>query len=215
MSNNYVPLRDGWKANRIEDHVHSRCVSRSGILKVTDGDLPPERLKTSCEDKQGLSGEKSATVATMYFLFVCLFNFKFLADTCPFISMFWTSGDVSSAFQSQSVQPYLHLAEAYAVDTCRPLGHVLIIEVIGWKQMTHLIHCYNIFSSKFYFLNHGKLNRAFLCIICPDPVGIEFECKVWKFSCPVLLPSHRRNTFQKLPPYSWVIFWNNNKQLSS
>ena len=27
-------------------------------IKGHDGDLPPERLKTSCEDNQGLSGEK-------------------------------------------------------------------------------------------------------------------------------------------------------------
>ena len=31
----------------------------------------------------------------------------------PLIPLFWTSGDVSSGFQSQSGQPYSHLAEAY------------------------------------------------------------------------------------------------------
>ena len=31
----------------------------------------------------------------------------------PLIPLFWTSGDVSSGFQSQSRQPYSHLAEAY------------------------------------------------------------------------------------------------------
>ena len=31
----------------------------------------------------------------------------------PLTPLFWTSGDVSSGFQSQSGQPYLHLAEAY------------------------------------------------------------------------------------------------------
>ena len=31
----------------------------------------------------------------------------------PLIPLFWTSGDVSSGFQSQSGQRYLHLAEAY------------------------------------------------------------------------------------------------------
>ena len=39
---------------------------------------------------------------------------KFLVDTCPFVGplmpLFWTSGDVSSGFQSQSGQPYSHLA---------------------------------------------------------------------------------------------------------
>ena len=31
----------------------------------------------------------------------------------PLILLFWTSGDVSSGFQSQSGQPYMHLAEVY------------------------------------------------------------------------------------------------------
>ena len=38
--------------------------------------------------------------------------FKFFMDTCPFVGplipLFWTSGDVSSGFQSQSGQPYSH-----------------------------------------------------------------------------------------------------------
>ena len=33
----------------------------------------------------------------------------------PLIPLFWTSGDVSSGFQNQSGQPYLHLAEAYMI----------------------------------------------------------------------------------------------------
>ena len=33
----------------------------------------------------------------------------------PLILLFWTSGDVSSGFQSQSGQPYLRLAEAYVL----------------------------------------------------------------------------------------------------
>ena len=45
--------------------------------------------------------------------------FKFLLDTCPFlgplIPLFRTSGDVSSGFQSQSGQPYSHLAEVYVL----------------------------------------------------------------------------------------------------
>ena len=30
-------------------------------------------------------------------------------------TLFWTSGDVPSGFQSQSVQPYSHLVEAYVM----------------------------------------------------------------------------------------------------
>ena len=33
----------------------------------------------------------------------------------PLIPLFWTSGDVSSGFQSQSWHPYSHLAEAYVI----------------------------------------------------------------------------------------------------
>ena len=33
----------------------------------------------------------------------------------PLIRLFWTSGDVSSGFQSQSGQPYSCLAEAYVL----------------------------------------------------------------------------------------------------
>ena len=46
----------------------------------------------------------------------------------PLIPLFWTSGGVSSGFQSQSGQPYSHLVEACCLrftsgaNTCRPLG---------------------------------------------------------------------------------------------
>ena len=44
---------------------------------------------------------------------------KFLEDVSPFCgatdTLFWTSGDVSSGFQSQSGQPYSHLIEAYVI----------------------------------------------------------------------------------------------------
>ena len=33
----------------------------------------------------------------------------------PLIPLFWTSGDISSGFQSQGGQPYLHLAKAYVL----------------------------------------------------------------------------------------------------
>ena len=33
----------------------------------------------------------------------------------PLIPLFWTSGDVSSGFQSQSGQPYTHLVDAYVM----------------------------------------------------------------------------------------------------
>ena len=35
----------------------------------------------------------------------------------PMIPLFWTSGDVSSGFQSQNGQPYSHLAEVYVMYT--------------------------------------------------------------------------------------------------
>ena len=45
--------------------------------------------------------------------------FKILEDMSPFcvtlIPLFWTSGDVSSGFQSQSGQPYSNLVEGYVL----------------------------------------------------------------------------------------------------
>ena len=40
----------------------------------------------------------------------------------PLIPLFWISGDVSSGFQSQTGQPYSHLAEAYVLHVPCPLG---------------------------------------------------------------------------------------------
>ena len=44
-------------------------------------------------------------------------SLKEMEDRSPFcrplILLFWTSSDVSSGFQSQSGQPYLHLVEVY------------------------------------------------------------------------------------------------------
>ena len=58
------------------------------------------------------------TFATVLFNNVVFF-LKFLLDTCPFVGplipLFWTSGDVSSGFQSQSGQPHLNLAEVYMI----------------------------------------------------------------------------------------------------
>ena len=63
--------------------------------------------------------------------YIKLFKFfkKILVDTCPFVGLliplFWTFGYTSSGFQSQSWQPYSHLAEVYVrftFNTCWPLG---------------------------------------------------------------------------------------------
>ena len=44
---------------------------------------------------------------------------KFLADISPFVGplilLFWTSGDISSGFQSQNGQSYLHLVEVHMI----------------------------------------------------------------------------------------------------
>ena len=48
-----------------------------------------------------------------------LFFLDLLEDKSPFVGllilMFWTSGDVSSRFHSQSGYPYSHLLEAYVI----------------------------------------------------------------------------------------------------
>ena len=52
--------------------------------------------------------------------FVTIIFLKFFAGhqsffMGPLTTLFWTRGDVSSGFQSQSGQPYLHLVEAYVL----------------------------------------------------------------------------------------------------
>ena len=53
-------------------------------------------------------------------LSISFFLKKNLEDTCPFLGplmhLFQISGDVSSGFQSQSGQPYSHLAEVYMIN---------------------------------------------------------------------------------------------------
>ena len=51
----------------------------------------------------------------------------------------WTSGDVSSGFQSQSGQPYLHLAEVYVIYVLRdsPLVWHLLT---SWLPASHFPH---------------------------------------------------------------------------
>ena len=67
----------------------------------------------------------------MFFLFLKHFWRTWVLFVGPLIPLFWTSGDISSRFQSQSGQPYLHLAEVYMLyvpqiyfwcDTCQPFG---------------------------------------------------------------------------------------------
>ena len=51
----------------------------------------------------------------IYFLKFLFYTYPFLG---PLIGLFWTSGDISSGFQGQNGQSYLHLAEGYV--TCIP-----------------------------------------------------------------------------------------------
>ena len=50
----------------------------------------------------------------------------------PLIPLFWTSGDVSSGFQSQSEQPYLHLVEAYMLHI--PRDSPLVQHLSRWQM---------------------------------------------------------------------------------
>ena len=47
-------------------------------------------------------------------------------------------------------------------------------------------------------------------IICPEPAGVKFGWKVWKFRCPVRMTSHRLNRFQictQKPESMCKVFW--------
>ena len=135
-------------------------------------------------------------------------------------------GDVFSAFQTQSGQPYSHLAEAYVMYVPRD-SHLVRHLLTYWPCFNYWSYrvktndtfhslLQHILASSF-FLKSNEIKPVFLCIICPEPVGIEFECEVWTFSCPVLVPAHKPRVFQdyQITSKSWVDFWNNNKQLSS
>ena len=64
----------------------------------------------------------------------------------PLIPLFWTSDDVSSGFQSQSGQPYLHLVEAYVIYVPRdsPLvQHLLTSWWPAWQLITSLHLCFS------------------------------------------------------------------------
>ena len=60
----------------------------------------------------------------------------------PLIPLFWTSGDVSSGFQSQSGQAYLSLAEAYMLHVPWDSPVVWHLPTSWWLawQLSHLFH---------------------------------------------------------------------------
>ena len=49
----------------------------------------------------------------LFILFLKLLEGIISLFCLPLISLFWTSGDISSGFQSQSGQPYSRFREAY------------------------------------------------------------------------------------------------------
>ena len=71
---------------------------------------------------------------------------KFSEDMTPFfgtlVPLFWTSGDVSSGFRSQSGQPYSHFTEAYMCNI--PWDSPLVQHLpTSWQpawQPSHLFH---------------------------------------------------------------------------
>ena len=60
----------------------------------------------------------------------------------PLIPLFWTTGDISSGFQSQSGQPYWHLAEAYVLHIPWDSPLVWQLPTFWWPawQSSHLLH---------------------------------------------------------------------------
>ena len=101
---------------------------------------PPPPKNTLFEETGSLllKVKRQATYRLVRWQNTCMaeFFFKILVDTCPFVGplipLFWTSG-VSSGFQSQNGQPYLHLAEAYVmyVPPDSPLVQHLLT---SWQQ---------------------------------------------------------------------------------
>ena len=81
----------------------------------------------------------------------------------PLIPLFWTSGDVSSGFQSQSGQHYLHLAEAYVLHVSwdSPLvWHLPTSRQPVWQLSRSLPHMQSVFI------------RLVACVGSGDPVRV-------------------------------------------
>ena len=56
----------------------------------------------------------------------------------PLIPLFWTSGDVSSGFQSQSGQPYSHMAEAYVLHIpWDSPANLLVASIVAEPSLPH------------------------------------------------------------------------------
>ena len=88
----------------------------------------------------------------------------------PLTLLFWTSGDVSSGFQTQGGQPYSHLVDAYVL-------HVLNINfklTLNW----------NVLASFRQHISHPISNIYYSCIyMCKYyKYFINVHCKLWNVS---------------------------------
>ena len=116
-----------------------KCSSLTNGLRVDVDESEPHIGKSSCDViaqcghgmmTQGFTefSRSDQVIPTLLTFFKTLFV-KHKSLLGPLIHLFWTFGDFSG-FQSQSGQPYLHLAETYMLhveihvwcNTCQPLG---------------------------------------------------------------------------------------------
>ena len=81
----------------------------------------------------------------------------------PLIPLFLTSGDVSSGFQNQSQQPYLHLAEAY----------VMYVPSVNWNSYTKFNHH---FTENNY--DHNSKSLCFLQTPFLDPTTETYSMDI-------------------------------------
>ena len=59
----------------------------------------------------------------------------------PLIPLFWTSGNVSPGFHSQSGQPYSHLTEVYVLHVVGPLVWYMPTSLLPAWQLTCCLSC--------------------------------------------------------------------------
>ena len=64
---------------------------------------------------------------------------QLMASFFSFILEFFTSGDISSGFQSQSGQPYSHLAEAFVTLSLRLTSGVTLTDLLVTSMAAELI----------------------------------------------------------------------------
>ena len=132
-----------------------------------------------------------------------IFFLKFL-DISPFggggggalIHLFWTSGDVSSGFQSKSRQPYLHLAEAYTFHV--PWDSPLVLHLPTYRTTGEL-------STDWAMLARRKIETSYIPTTPALFTRISSRCSFWIMSAVKSLTDFKEHKSSFLTTTFWFL----------